>query len=142
MAARKLLLIDDSASICDLTELLLEMEGAWDVDTAQDGEEGLHLAARDPPDAILLDVQMPGLSGPEVLGRLRRDARTKDIPVIFLSATHADRIDTASLDGVLGIIAKPFDPDDLDGLIRGLLDDAGAAMHDAPAEDPSAEAAR
>jgi len=84
-----LLVVDDQPeNISVLSDLL---EPHYRVLTATTGERALQLLAQSPqPDLILLDVTMPGLSGYEVLGRLRHDPATCDIPVIFVTGNNAD----------------------------------------------------
>ena len=78
---------------------------------ASSGVEAQAYARADPPDAILLDVMMPGVDGPATLTALRADPSTRDIPVIFLTAKLApqDQGEWGPL-GLAGVIAKPFDP--------------------------------
>lgn len=81
------LAVDDSASVREsLAETL--REAGYDAATAPDGEEGLRLAAHLRPDAILIDQQMPGLDGLEVLRRLRADAALRRVPCLFLTASR------------------------------------------------------
>ena len=88
--ATSVLVIDDEAPIRLLCRVNLEAEG-MEVSEAPDGPSGLGLAQEGRPDAILLDVMMPGLDGWAVAEALLRDERTDSIPIIFLTA-RADRI--------------------------------------------------
>ena len=108
---RRVLLIDDDELIREVTELSLGRVGGWAVITARSGEEGLSKAVIEQPDAILLDVMMPGLDGPGTLERLKADPATAAIPVIFLTAKvrRAGPRPWADL-GVAGVLVKPFDP--------------------------------
>jgi CheY-like chemotaxis protein len=110
-AVRRVLLVDDDASIRRIGELSLSAIGKLEVILAVSGEDALLRARESLPDVILLDVTMPGLSGVETLDRLRHDARTRSIPVVFLTARTGseDEKRYASL-GVAGVLAKPFDP--------------------------------
>jgi DNA-binding response OmpR family regulator len=120
--ATSVLVIDDEAPIRLLCRVNLEAEG-MEVSEAPDGPSGLELAQGDRPDAILLDVMMPGLDGWAVAEALLRDERTDSIPIIFLTA-RADLRDRArGLDlGGLDYITKPFNPVELASLVRGVLD--------------------
>ena len=115
------LVIDDEAPIRLLCRVNLEAEGI-EVFEAADGQTGLELAAAEQPDAILLDVMMPGLDGWAVAERLLEDERTRDIPIIFLTA-RADLRDRArGMDvGGLEYITKPFNPVDLASLVRDVI---------------------
>ena len=79
------LVIDDEAPIRLLCRVNLEAEGMLVLEAA-DGPSGLDTAKREAPDVILLDVMMPGLDGWRVAEQLLEDGRTRDIPIIFLTA--------------------------------------------------------
>jgi CheY-like chemotaxis protein len=122
MQHRHLLLIDDEDDIREVASLSLEMTQGWKVTAANGGARGIELAASCAPDAILLDVMMPDMDGPNTLRALRSQESTRSIPVIFLTAKvqAADRERFLKL-GVRGIIAKPFDPMTLGEQIDALL---------------------
>lgn len=118
----KILLADDDPSMRAIAALSLAKKGGHAVVCAADGAEAVRLAEADPPDLIILDGMMPVLDGPGALVRLRESARTKDIPVIFLSAAS----DPAALDVYralrpAGIIPKPFPPLALSDLVAKAL---------------------
>lgn len=104
-------MVDDEEMIRKVAEVSLTKIGGWEVLTAGSGEEGLRKAAAERPDAILLDVMMPGLDGPGTFERLRADPVTADIPVVFFTAKAriSDHQQLRDL-GVAGIVVKPFDP--------------------------------
>ena len=81
----KILVVDDEEKFTKLYSTILMKEG-YEVVTASGAERGLELAVSSQPDLILLDVMMPSVDGPEMLERLAADARTKHIPVIFLTS--------------------------------------------------------
>jgi putative two-component system response regulator len=118
----KTLVIDDEAPIRLLCRVNLEAEGI-EVLEAPDGASGLELARREKPDAILLDVMMPGLDGWSVAERLLAEDATKAIPIIFLTA-RADLRDRArGMDaGGLDYVTKPFNPVELASLVREVVD--------------------
>ena len=112
MVSRRVLVVDDEEAIREVAALSMEAVGGHEVTTAASGAEALRTAAAEAPDAILLDVMMPGLDGPATVACLQDDARTRDIDVVLLTAKVQAK-DTARLGqipGVSGIIAKPFDP--------------------------------
>ena len=113
----KVLIIDDEAPIRLLCRVNLEAEG-MEVVEAPDGPTGLEVVASERPDAILLDVMMPGLDGWSVAERLLEKEDTREIPIVFLTA-RADLRDRArGMDlGGLDYITKPFNPVDLASLI-------------------------
>ena len=119
---RRILLVDDDQGIREVARTVLEMVGGYDVETAASGPEGLEKARTSPPDAIVLDVMMPGLDGPATFALLQEHPETRDVPVILLTAKTqpADRSRFASI-GVAGMLPKPFDPMTLCDQIRAIL---------------------
>lgn len=107
---RRILVVDDSILVREVARAVLGASG-WTIDVAAGGEEATGLAAAQAPDAILLDVELDGIDGPETLRRLRADERTRDIPVAFLTARDGDE-DRRELEalGAVGVIAKPVSP--------------------------------
>jgi CheY-like chemotaxis protein len=121
MAYRRVLLIDDEDDVREVVQVSLEIVAQWDVLTARSGAEGLLLAASDQPDAIVLDVMMPGMDGSATFGYLQANPATRDIPVILLTAKLLDpTVDRFALD-VATVISKPFDPMNLPGQIAAAL---------------------
>ena len=111
MTTKRILLIDDEADLREVALLSLEMVGGWQVIEGRSGSEGLAKAETEQPDAILLDLMMPGMDGFTTFERLQANNATKQIPVIFLTAkvNSDDRFQFDQL-GISGVIAKPFDP--------------------------------
>lgn len=109
-AGRRVLVVDDEPSIRMLCSVNLGLAG-FAVTEAENGAEALELAARRDFDLVLLDVMLPDIGGHEVARRLADDARTRHLPVVFLSA-RADRADLrlGYEVGGLDYITKPFDP--------------------------------
>ncbi len=108
-----ILIVDDDASSRRLLEVILTQQ-EYEVVQARDGAEGLRLAAMWLPNLILLDVNMPGMSGYEVSQALGKNPDTAEIPIIFISAMAqtANRIAGLSAGGV-DYISKPFAPDEV-----------------------------
>ena len=107
-ALADILVIDDSVANLDVLDVLLTAR-EYGVRTARDGEEGLELARTSPPDLILLDVDMPILDGFGVCRLLKSDPRTRDVPVIFISAlSEADDKLEAFSAGAADYVTKPF----------------------------------
>lgn len=119
----RVLVVDDDSAIREVAALSLEAVGGWQTLTAASGQDGIRLAAGEQPDAILLDVMMPGLDGPSTLRHLLADDVTREIPVILLTAKvqASDRHRFAQLPGVRGVLAKPFDPMRLADQVAALL---------------------
>jgi CheY-like chemotaxis protein len=110
---RRVLVVDDDAVIRMICAINLKAEG-FSVIEASDGREGLELARSERPDLIVTDVKMPRCDGFEFTEMLRRDEKTREIPVVFMTgdidATHEARAHGL---GVLAFLAKPFDPREL-----------------------------
>lgn len=105
----KVLIVDDS--ILNLTVLSQILSAHFQVATCQTGEDALRLAAQDPPSLILLDLIMRGMSGFEVLERLKESAATRDLPVIILTGLEDPTLEEQALQyGAVDFIAKPFSP--------------------------------
>jgi two-component system phosphate regulon response regulator PhoB len=121
MAAPVVLVIDDEKDVQELLRYNLEKSG-FEVVVAKDGDSGLQAAAASLPDAILLDIMMPGLDGLGVCRKLREEPRTAKIPIIFLTAKagEADRVVGLEL-GADDYVVKPFSPRELIARIRAVL---------------------
>jgi two-component system alkaline phosphatase synthesis response regulator PhoP len=119
---KRILVADDEVYIVHILEFSLNMEG-YEVVSATSGEDALRMIDKERPDLIVLDIMMPGVSGYEVCRRLRADERTRDIPIIFLTAkdTLADRDFGLEL-GANAYITKPFGPRKLIEAIENLLE--------------------
>jgi len=120
--ARRILIVDDEDDIREVAGMSLEAVGGFEVVTASSGAEGLERARAEQPDAILLDVMMPGMDGPTTFAALREDASTCGIPVILLTAKvqASDRQRFDAL-GVAAVMTKPFDPMELPGQVADVL---------------------
>ncbi len=109
----KILLVDDEEDILDLIVLHLEREGHASF-TASNGLQVLPLAIEHQPELIVLDLMLPGLDGKGVFKALRADPRTRDIPVIMLTARAQQHERIAGLEqGADDYLTKPFSPREL-----------------------------
>jgi two-component system phosphate regulon response regulator PhoB len=121
MTKPKILVVDDEPDAVELVEFNLKSNG-YEVVTAADGEEALEKARTQIPDLIILDLMLPEVDGTEVCKILRRDQRTRAIPIIMLTAKAAE------IDRVLGLelgaddyVTKPFSPRELVLRVKRLL---------------------
>ena len=121
----RVLVVDDEAPLADLLSMALRYEG-WKTTTAGDGATALRAARDFRPDAVILDVMLPDLTGLEVMRRLR--AEQYDMPVLFLTAKDAveDRIAGLTAGGD-DYVTKPFSLEEVVARLRGLLRRSGAA---------------
>jgi CheY-like chemotaxis protein len=107
----RILIIDDEDDIREVAALSLETVADWEVEVASSGAEGLAQAIASQPEAILLDVMMPGMDGPTTFRELRKNPATAHIPVLLLTAKvqNSDQRRFSDL-GVEAVLFKPFDP--------------------------------
>ena len=105
---KKILIVDDTPE--NIRMLAYMLKPNYSVSFATDGKKALKIAgAKNPPDLILLDIVMPGIDGYEVCRRLKSEKRTRNIPVILISAVNEDADETKGLElGAADYITKPF----------------------------------
>lgn len=121
MKWKSILVIDDDETLIRTVRPIL-MTNGYSVLTSNTGEEGLRVAAAQQPDLILLDVIMPGLKGREVCLKLKKDQRTKQIPVIFLTAKDSqDDIDAELEAGAQAHLTKPVHRESLLATVDRIL---------------------
>ena len=112
-ARPRVVIAEDDADILELVVLLLNGAG-FDTVAVTDGAEALAAIEADPPRLAILDIQMPGMTGIEVLRRIRETPRTSDLEVILLSAHALDSdVDTGFAAGASDYVVKPFKPQEL-----------------------------
>ncbi len=119
----KLLLVDDEPGVRESVQAYLEYSGDFKVQVASNANEGWELLQKETPDLIISDLMMPQVDGYQFLQRLRDDARFKTIPVVFLTARGmtSDRIQGYQA-GCDAYLSKPFDPEELEAIIKNLLE--------------------
>ena len=118
---KRVLLVDDDKGLVRMVKSSLSAQG-YDVMTAWTGEVGLHLAKREKPDLILLDVILPGMKGREVCTRLKADTDTRSIPVIFLTAKDSpDDVKAEMEAGGICHLTKPVNAQKLLAEIKRVL---------------------
>jgi len=125
---KTVLVVDDEPDFAAIVQTNLEKEG-FQVEVAYSGDEGLEKVYASPPDAIVLDIMMPGKDGYEVCKELKADDKYADIPVILLTAvashvtttrySHADGMRTEADD----YIAKPASAEEITESIKRLLNE-------------------
>ena len=113
-----ILIVDDNLSNLEILSEILE-ENGYDIRGAADARTALMLIKNDPPDIILLDIRMPGMSGYDLCGLLKSDESMRNITVIFLSALDdiGNKIKGFSL-GAVDYITKPFQGEDVLARVR------------------------
>ena len=112
-----ILVVDDERPLRELLAAAFADAGHRTVE-ARDGREALERVAAEPPDAVVADVMMPLMGGPELCRRLKADPATRDLPVVLMSATAARSAEGAGADA---FVAKPFDLERLEALLARLV---------------------
>ncbi|GGV43344.1 response regulator [Streptomyces longisporoflavus] len=117
----RVLVVDDNKVIRQLIRVNLELEG-FEVVTAADGAECLDVVNQVRPDVVTLDVVMPRLDGLRAAARLRSDPRTRHLPIVIVSACTQYEVEGGLEVGVDAFLAKPFEPTELVGIVRQLME--------------------
>lgn len=107
---RRILLVDDDEDIREVAQMSLEAVGGWHVSTARNGLEALDLAIAERPEAIVMDVMMPGMDGTTAAVALSQNPATAHIPIVLLTAKDQRRGPDLSELPVVGVLSKPFNP--------------------------------
>ena len=116
-----ILIVDDVADTRELYSLYFRSRGCT-VMTAQDGVAAIDVAQRHRPDAIVMDLSMPGLDGVSATRRLKRDARTRHIPILILTGYPMRAIRDGALEaGANAFLTKPCLPEDLEQHVQRLV---------------------
>lgn len=127
----KVLIIEDDPLMSRMYQKIFSFEN-YEVDMANDGEEGIQKAANFKPTVILLDVMMPKMNGLQVLERLKADENTKAIPVVMLTnlAGQQDAETALSKGAVRYIIKSEHDPKEVADMVKQII--AGYTRNDIP----------
>ncbi len=127
---KKILVIDDEFEIVELTKMILEKEG-YDVEGVRSGMDALTQVHEMHPDLILLDVNMPGMDGWEVLKALKTDDATLHIPVILFTIKSEVRDKVHGIQhGAFDYITKPFSYDELVARIQKIFEYLNSSQND------------
>jgi two-component system, cell cycle response regulator DivK len=121
MTPRRILVVEDNPLNLKLIRDVLQFAG-YDVVEAHSGEEGIRAAEEEPPDLVLMDLQLPGIDGTETLRRLRRGTLGRDVPIVAVTAlAMAEDREQASLAGFDGYLEKPISVRALPGQVEAFL---------------------
>ena len=115
-----ILIVDDDKNICKMIEASLRKERKYDLETALNGEACMRIVREEPPDLVLMDIQMPGIDGIETLKNIK--AEDPHIPVIIMTAygTIERAVQSMKL-GAYDFLTKPFNREELLARVRSLL---------------------
>ena len=116
----RVLVVDDTPANIRLLDAVLRPRG-FDIVTAASGQEALDAIAMQPPDVVLLDVQMPGMNGYEVCRRVREDPELGALPIIMVTASLSEERTLALEAGADDFVVRPFDQAELIARVRSLV---------------------
>ena len=117
----RVLVVDDDPTIRLICATNLQLDG-YQVLEAANGQEGLEVALEKAPDVVLLEISMPVLDGFGLAAALQADERTRELPLIFLTAEVDPLVKAMAYEtGAHGLIAKPFDPSTVSHFVEGVL---------------------
>lgn len=117
------MIVDDEPEMLLIVGTVLRRLGAYQTVEVSDPLQVPEVAARESPDAILMDVQMEGMDGPEVAARLAANPETRSIPIIFVTGSASPEESSRLIAlGARGVIAKPIVPKALVGQVRSILE--------------------
>lgn len=118
---KKVLIVDDSNTNNFLLQSILDIEGI-DSTIAFSGEEAFKLIKLEQPNLILLDIMMPDEDGFTILNKLQEDQKTKQIPVLFITARNEDGLKEKALHaGAIDLLNKPIDVNDVLIKVKNIL---------------------
>jgi two-component system OmpR family response regulator len=117
----RILYVEDEEDIRRIARLALERFGKFTVEVVGDPLKAMDAIAAFGPDLVLLDWMMPGMDGPTLFRRLKEDERTRDLPVVFMTAkASAVELNELKQLGAAGTISKPFAPKELPEQLRAI----------------------
>jgi two-component system cell cycle response regulator DivK len=119
--ARKILVVEDNADTLDLMSALLQLEG-YAVVTAENGQDGIEVAKAERPDLIITDINMPILSGTDMIKMLRGISEFERTPILAVTAYGRNGAEGARQAGANQVLSKPVEYDLFRDYIRALLD--------------------
>jgi DNA-binding response OmpR family regulator len=126
--AKRILVVDDDENILSLERTILEQKG-FEVTTAGGGAEALEIIGQNDFDLVLLDVMMPEIDGFTVCRRIKEEPRTKEIPVIFLTAkAGGEALAEGFESGAIMYINKPFTANKLLTIVNTMLEPPAGAL--------------
>ena len=128
---KALIIVEDNEAVAEVIKDTLNGEPGYRAVVVHDGTQALEVIHSIQVDAVLLDVALPGLSGPQIYDALKADSATRHVPVIFITA-HYDAPEFKRL-GITSFIAKPFN---LDDLLARVEEVCGLALPVAPVPSP------
>ena len=120
MSGQRTLVVEDEPEMLDIIRVNLEQAG-YDVSLARDGVEAYEALETSEPQAVVLDLNLPNMSGFRFLRLVRRDSRWRSVPIIVVTAFAFEEVEDIASEGIDGFISKPFDPSELVEKLRWVL---------------------
>ena len=109
----RVLIIDDDEMVRQSLDMILSLKG-WQTELADGGIDGIAKARRNPPDLILCDLNMHGMTGLETLAEIRKDAVLKSVPLVMMTGSEREEAEREALrQGAQAVLVKPFNVDQL-----------------------------
>lgn len=129
MSKRRVLVVDDDVNLSRLSAAMLEGSGRYEAMIVNDSARAIATAVQFKPDAMLFDVDMPGLSGGDLARYAAENANLHNVPILFLTGllTHEDTGNGAIESGGQQFLAKPVDPEELLACMDSLFPKTGIA---------------
>jgi len=119
MELKKILYVDDESDVREIVMLSLETLGGFEIKAFSNGEEALAAVEAFAPDLLMLDVMMPGITGPELLAKMRELPSIVETPAVFITAkAQVHEVDKLKLHKRSEVIAKPFEVMELPDTVR------------------------
>lgn len=119
--ARVVLIVEDDKSTRDVLATAIDSERGYESVRVANGDEALAVLGRTPPDLLLLDIHLPGMSGLELYDRIRADDRFKHLPVVFETGAGRESADALRERGIATYVKKPFDLEELVRFVKTLV---------------------
>ena len=120
MSGLRTLVVEDEPEMLDIIRVNLEQAG-YDVSLARDGVEAYEALETSEPQAVVLDLNLPNMSGFRFLRLVRRDSRWRSVPIIVVTAFAFEEVEDIASEGIDDFISKPFDPSELVEKLRWVL---------------------
>lgn len=120
----KLMIVDDNEDIITMVSANLKsIDSNYSISVAKNGKECIDKLSKEEPDVILMDIMMPVMDGADAAMKIKEDPKTRDIPIIFLTA-KTDKL-SKNMGNVVGqdYVEKPFEINDLDDRIKSVLEE-------------------
>ncbi len=115
---KKILIVEDEEDVLTVETIRLEKSG-YEVFSAKNGHEGIALAQKIHPDLIFLDLLIPQMRGEEICRELKGNPETKDIPVVFITASQVEKVEQkVIMNGAQAYIIKPFETEELMAVVK------------------------